>query len=223
MSYPPGGGQYPGGQYPGGQYPGGQYPGGQHPGQPYPHGPYGQQPSTGGSGVKIVLIILAVMAVLGLVVVGVVAAILFPAFAQAREAAQHANCMKNLKDQSMAAILYAEANGNMLPPAASWSDATSTYGFAKMGVTCPADKPGRASGYSYAYNTKLNRRNMAQVPNPALTPMIFDSTLGQRNANDTLQSFAPRHRRGTGQMAGGIAYVDGHVKSEPQAPSAFPR
>ncbi len=210
MSYPPGG-----------QYPGQQYPGGQYPGQQYPHGPYGQRPDGGRSTVKIVLIVLAVLAVLGLALIAVVAAILFPAFAQAREAARHANCMSNLKNQVMAANLYAESNGNTLPPAASWANVLPSYGIITSEMSkCPSDKGG---GNSYAYNAKLNRRNLAQVSNPAFTPMMFDSSLGQPNANDTLQSFAPRHRRAGNVMVGGIAYVDGHVKSEPTAPPALPQ
>jgi prepilin-type N-terminal cleavage/methylation domain-containing protein/prepilin-type processing-associated H-X9-DG protein len=58
-------------------------------------------------------------------IIAILAAILFPVFARAREAARKATCLSNLKQIALAAIMYAQDYDEVLPIAAStaWNTA----------------------------------------------------------------------------------------------------
>ncbi|UCH36301.1 MAG: prepilin-type N-terminal cleavage/methylation domain-containing protein [Armatimonadota bacterium] len=53
-------------------------------------------------------------------IIAILAAILFPVFARAREAARKATCISNLKQISLAAIMYAQDYDEVLPAACSY-------------------------------------------------------------------------------------------------------
>ena len=50
-------------------------------------------------------------------IIGILAAILFPVFARARENARRASCMSNVKQLSMASLMYAQDYDDTLPGA----------------------------------------------------------------------------------------------------------
>ncbi|UCH34100.1 MAG: prepilin-type N-terminal cleavage/methylation domain-containing protein, partial [Armatimonadota bacterium] len=50
-------------------------------------------------------------------IIAILAAILFPVFARAREAARKATCLSNLKQIALAAIMYAQDYDEVLPAA----------------------------------------------------------------------------------------------------------
>ena len=58
-------------------------------------------------------------------IIAILAAILFPVFARAREAARKATCLSNLKQIALAAIMYAQDYDEVLPAATSSGIATS--------------------------------------------------------------------------------------------------
>jgi prepilin-type N-terminal cleavage/methylation domain-containing protein len=58
-------------------------------------------------------------------IIAILAAILFPVFARAREAARKATCLSNLKQISLAAIMYAQDYDEVLPAASATGFATS--------------------------------------------------------------------------------------------------
>jgi prepilin-type N-terminal cleavage/methylation domain-containing protein/prepilin-type processing-associated H-X9-DG protein len=58
-------------------------------------------------------------------IIAILAAILFPVFARAREAARKATCISNLKQIALAAIMYAQDYDEVLPTATSTGFATS--------------------------------------------------------------------------------------------------
>jgi prepilin-type N-terminal cleavage/methylation domain-containing protein len=58
-------------------------------------------------------------------IIAILAAILFPVFARAREAARKATCISNLKQIALAAIMYAQDYDEVLPTASSNGLATS--------------------------------------------------------------------------------------------------
>ena len=77
-------------------------------------------------------------------IIAILAAILFPVFARAREAARKASCMNNMKELGTAIHLYYGDNDSSLPssvlmqypPPATWSD-TNCVNFAKLRGTLP--------------------------------------------------------------------------------------
>lgn len=55
-------------------------------------------------------------------IIAILAAILFPVFAKARAKAQQVSCLSNIKQLSLAAIMYAEDYGGVLPKARFFDD-----------------------------------------------------------------------------------------------------
>ena len=62
-----------------------------------------------------------------LVMLALMAAILFPVFARAREKAQSAVCMSNLKQIDVGLRMYVNANAGRLPPGVEWSKECAFY------------------------------------------------------------------------------------------------
>ncbi len=61
-------------------------------------------------------------------IIAILAAILFPVFAQAKEAAKKANCISNLKQISLAFIMYADDyDGELETDQGSWGTKSSTW------------------------------------------------------------------------------------------------
>ena len=58
-------------------------------------------------------------------IIGILAAILFPVFARARENARRASCMSNVKQLSLASLMYAQDYDERLVP--SYDDRTPTF------------------------------------------------------------------------------------------------
>lgn len=150
------------------------------------------------------------------VIAAILAAIMFPVFAQAREKARQASCLSNTKQIAMGLMMYTQQYDERLPSAGKWGE--SLYPFIKNNqvYVCPSDT---GSVSSYAFNSVLDQKDMADILRPADQPAFHESSLGARNATDQLQSFKPRHRS-AGTPMGAIGYADGHVKSVPAAPSA---
>jgi prepilin-type N-terminal cleavage/methylation domain-containing protein/prepilin-type processing-associated H-X9-DG protein len=60
-------------------------------------------------------------------IIAILAAILFPVFARAREAARKATCLSNLKQIALAAIMYAQDYDEVLPTASSTGSCCSAH------------------------------------------------------------------------------------------------
>ena len=60
-------------------------------------------------------------------IIAILAAILFPVFARAREAARKATCISNAKQIALAAIMYAQDYDEVLPAACSTSDRVTSH------------------------------------------------------------------------------------------------
>jgi len=150
--------------------------------------------------------------VLGIALAAILAAILFPVFARAREAARKTSCQSNLKQLSTAMLMYAQDYDEKYPFRTNWSTSIAVYHKSPAITACPSFQPAIPA---YGYNALLHGRSLANVPAPANQPALFESTLAVPNASDRLQSFAPRHL-----SFGNVAYADGHVKAERSAPTA---
>lgn len=183
----------------------------QHSGLP-PHTP----PRGAAPPVVVILLVLGGCATVGVVGVAVLAAILFPVFAQAREAARSASCQNNLKQLSIAVQMYTQDNDGRYPISGTWEDAALPFHNDPGLLTCPSEasaKPG------YSFNAALNRLHQDWVKAPERQPMLFESMLRKPSGSDRLESFTTRHRaRGT--KAGNVAYADGHVTAEARPPAA---
>lgn len=115
-------------------------------------------------------------------------AILLPALAQARGKAREASCVSNVRQLSLACIMYANDHDMQFP--ADWSEVQSYVGDAQV-LECPADDSGTSPDYQIVFRGRLS-----DATDPARTVAIRET--------------AARHR---GRAATG--YVDGHCTMEP--------
>jgi prepilin-type N-terminal cleavage/methylation domain-containing protein/prepilin-type processing-associated H-X9-DG protein len=133
-------------------------------------------------------------------IIAILAAILFPVFAQAREAARKTQCLSNLRQQGTALQMYAQDYDEQLPQgtrtigANAWRWMHQTYPYVKnVGIyKCPSN-PVPVGGWdpdtygnagSYGYNSLfLNNLPLASVAKPAETLAILDTPGGTSSAN----------------------------------------
>lgn len=136
-------------------------------------------------------------------IIAILAAILFPVFAQAREAARKTQCLSNMKNLGTAIILYTQDYDELLPLAAYstggasflvWHDLTDPYVKNKDIWHCPssplanADANGKITthfGYNVRYLTTIKPDfsnanshtavSLAAVQTPAETVMLTDA------------------------------------------------
>lgn len=141
-------------------------------------------------------------------IVPILAAILFPVFAQAREAARASSCGSNLRQQSLAVRMYVEDYDERLPPATAWMDLMKPYIKREDVFHCPNVSKDGESAYGYAYNKKLSLLPLDKLDVPFTTIMLYDSSDLSRSAADLVSSLPnpPRHRH-----SNNLSYADGHV------------
>ncbi len=130
-----------------------------------------------------------------------------PQMKGAPSTAQQAASQSNLKQLSLGIIQYTQDHDETLPDAEHWMDEILPYVKSESlfhDPSSPADQP-----YGYAFNKALSKAKLAQFDAPANSVLLFESTMGVRNAADTGQS-VPR----PGRYSGGTdyAFADGHVK-----------
>jgi prepilin-type processing-associated H-X9-DG protein len=168
-------------------------------------------PRRGLSGWTIALIVMGGCGVIVVLIVGILLAIFLPVFNSARKAGQRTSCMSNMKQISLGMLMYMQDYDERMPPANAWGTGVYPYIKNNLVFACPTR---RGIPFGYAFNVKLDRRKLSTVKNPALTPMLFESSLGYQNAADPLTSFMTPHANRSN-----LAYVDGHVKSVSAPPS----
>ena len=125
----------------------------------------------------------------------------------ARKNAEKTTSLSNLKQIALGVIQYTQDHDERLPDAASWVDEVMPYIKSEAVFHDPAAPD--SEKWSYAFNSTLSHISLAQLDAPAQTAMLFESTLGVKNAADTGQSvpLPGRHSGGTD-----YALADGHVK-----------
>ncbi|MBC7287953.1 MAG: DUF1559 domain-containing protein [Armatimonadetes bacterium] len=132
-------------------------------------------------------------------IIAILAAILFPVFARAREKARQASCESNLKQISLAILMYAQDYDERLPDhcgqktANCW--AVSIYPYVKNAqlFACPSYGASNTMGIwrdyangpshsfnppiprSYGWNLMIDCRKIAQIDRPAQVVMVADS------------------------------------------------
>ncbi|HET6456365.1 MAG TPA: DUF4190 domain-containing protein [Armatimonadota bacterium] len=163
----------------------------------------GRDPQLKGYGVALAAVIVSGLAVL---IIPILAAIMFPVFARAREAAQRTACLNNVKQISAALHMYAADYDGRFPASDHWNKSLQTYFKNPKVLVCPTDKTG---GPSYGMNDRIGNFGAMDVASPAETVSFFDSKPGpNQNDGPPLLPVPPRH---IGQN--NIGFVDGHVMS----------
>lgn len=132
-------------------------------------------------------------------IIAILASILFPVFAQAREAARKASCTSNLKQQGIGITMYAQDFDETLPQGSrTMSDGTvwrwmhQTFPYVKNAEVyhCPSSTfywdasvfTGNAGSYGYnAYF--LNNGALGAIPKPAETVVVVDTPGGTVTGN----------------------------------------
>jgi prepilin-type processing-associated H-X9-DG protein len=129
------------------------------------------------------------------------------AFEKARQNAQTATSMSNLKQLALGVIQYTQDHDEHLPEADKWVDELLPY--VKSEAIFHDPSAPASQKWSYAFNQNLSGKPLAQFDAPADTVMLFESNLGVKNASDTGASVPVpgRHQGGTD-----YALADGHVK-----------
>ncbi|MCC7231173.1 MAG: type II secretion system protein [Fimbriimonadaceae bacterium] len=163
---------------------------------------------------NVLWIVLAVLAVAGCACLAILAAVLFPVFSQARFAAQRSMAISNLKQSSLAVLMYSADWNDRLPPGVSWVDATFPYAKNDLIYRSPAASKVDKAAYGFAFRKELGLKKIAGYRDPDRWAMIFDSTILIRNATSGLETMPQPGRYGSGASASnGVAFLDGHARS----------
>jgi prepilin-type N-terminal cleavage/methylation domain-containing protein/prepilin-type processing-associated H-X9-DG protein len=122
-------------------------------------------------------------------IIAILAAILFPVFARAREAARATQCRSNLKQLGTAVMMYTQDYDETLPiertinPSMSVIQFLDPYIKSKAVWDCPSQNPSAKSSIayngerSYSYNTwALSNQSLAAIQNVSETVCLADST-----------------------------------------------
>ncbi|MGI4787421.1 MAG: hypothetical protein ACRYFS_01080 [Janthinobacterium lividum] len=113
----------------------------------------------------------------------------------------------NLKQIALGIIQYAQGHDETMPDAATWVDEIMPYVKSEAIFHDPSSPDSQT--WSYAYNRALSHQPLAALDYPAHTVLLFESSLGVKNASDTGQSvpMPGRHISGTDYVT-----ADGHVQ-----------
>lgn len=141
--------------------------------------------------------------------VPILAAILFPVFAQAKESAQAAVCLSNLKQLSLGMIVYSSDHDDRLPSARNWHDATLPNMKSSSVHQCPKSESKDANRSDYAMNRDLSRANLEKLDNPETTIMLFEAAGAGKNKFGSVEMMPDPSWHGSRGNA--VAYADGHV------------
>jgi prepilin-type N-terminal cleavage/methylation domain-containing protein/prepilin-type processing-associated H-X9-DG protein len=178
-------------------------------------------------------------------IIAILAAILFPVFAKAREAARKSSCLSNLNQIGKASMMYTQDydetyhsiwNGvaNDLNRDLNWANAIQPYVKNRQVCKCPSDSI-RNAAVSYNANNWLHQKALAAVQAPADVVVAMDgytseggnadpnnaATANGLNADYTIWNEAPRAtRRDKGlprhSETANVLYADGHTKGSKQ-------
>ena len=119
-------------------------------------------------------------------IIAILAAILFPVFAKAREKARQTKCTSNLRQISMAALMYAQENNEMLPTSSSF---WSVIGVPTAVFACPSKK---TLQNGYVFVDVWGGLSLGEMPNASNCILAAD---GEKKSS-------------VGAVATNVAYVD---------------
>ena len=130
-----------------------------------------------------------------------------PEMAGMRAKAQTAVSESNLKQIALGIMQYTQDHDETMPDADKWVAEIMPYVKTEAVFRDPSAPAGEK--WSYAFNRNLSGVKLADLVSPATTVLLFETTLGTKNASDTGDSVPKpgRHQNGTD-----YAFSDGHVK-----------
>ena len=167
---------------------------------------------------NVLLIVLGALAVCGCGGVVVLAAVLFPVFSQARLAATKAQALSNMKQSSLALVMYTADYDDRLPVAAHWTDLVLPYTKNEDVFKAAYFKHKDPKAYGVAFRKSLSRKETALISDLNAWAMVFDSTILSRNAASELDTLPSPERYGSGSRAANmIGFLDGHAKATPNS------
>jgi len=166
-------------------------------------------PATRGTNWTPVAITCAVIVAFVLLTGPIIAAIILPVFARSREKARQTSCMSNLKQLSLAHLMYAQDHGEVLVDAREWPQGVTPFIKNPQVFVCPSDERAsrqRSGGLelSYTMNSMASDRRLASVRAPAQTGLLWDGTEVMSRGDPAVEF---RHNEGAN-----VGFVDGHVK-----------
>jgi prepilin-type processing-associated H-X9-DG protein len=164
----------------------------------------------GGHGLALAGTITSGVALLfSIVLIGFYAALFLPALAKAKTKAQSINCMNNMKQLALGALLYSTDNNDAFPMATNWCDAIYPQVVAPKVFQCPGDASQARCGY--AYNAALS--GMASGDIAPDTVVFFESDAGWNGSGGKeLLITQSRHYK-----TFAVAFADGHVEQVQEA------
>lgn len=142
-------------------------------------------------------------------IIGVIAAIVFPVFVRSREKAREASCLSNVKQLSIATLMYAQDCGERLSLVSNWPERIFPYIRQQNCYRCPSDESTSGAAatspwpLSYGMNAALDARQLRDVASPAQTPALCEAHAAQ--GGPEIAEF--RHN-----MGANVGFVDGHAK-----------
>jgi len=139
------------------------------------------------------------------------AALMLPALAAGKHRAQSINCMSNARQLTLALVMYADDNNDLLPSTNNWCDQITQYLGSADPFRCPAGE--RSQRSHYGFNAQLSGLSPKDIGNPGNTVMVFEIEGGwNASGGPELTLDSPRH--GNRFVVG---FADGHVEQVTEA------
>ncbi len=140
---------------------------------------------------------LAVLGCVGLLILlgGLLAAMLLPAVRRQQAHANQTRCLSNVKQGSLAMLMYAQDYDERFPPDTNFETTLYPYVRNAQIFVCPSAQ----SPPSYGMNAGLCGLHLTMLSQPAQTTMLYDSTAEA--------DLVGRHNNGNN-----VGFADGHVK-----------
>ncbi|MBM3477084.1 MAG: DUF4339 domain-containing protein [Armatimonadetes bacterium] len=113
------------------------------------------------------------------------------------------SCRSNLKQIGLGMLMFAQDHNETFPNADTWQGDLMPYIKNAQLFNCPQSRRGNAS---YQMNPRMSQLRLAQIPMPAMTPLVYDAGF----PNGT-----PTHPEGWN-----VVFVDGHCKAVTPAEAA---
>lgn len=141
------------------------------------------------------------------IVLAVFAMILLPVYGGSRSSIA-GRCVNNIKQLTLAQLMYASDHDERLPLATTWYTAIYPTYVKTPDRACPLAPGGQ---YGYAMLDRMSGLDTAQVKDPASEVLIIESAACLPNAHGD-ESLAPRPGRHAGKNM--VGYLDGRAMRE---------
>jgi len=122
---------------------------------------------------------------------------------------QSKGCQSNLHSLTRGFQMYADDYEDHYPISISWIDSTGPYVSDTSRFHCPSVSFENGSPFGYAANSEKSAAERGKIAELSKVPLIFDSSVLSKNANDSFQSL-PKPGRHTSRPARGEAILPGN-------------